>query len=95
MLLVFYSNKKNVNCELQWKANGSWLIRLGNEVLKAELKSGSVVTPVFSLLKFVLDDNKNFTVILFKDSIDIEKFRQLRVRINVEGLKKNERDTLS
>ena len=80
---------------MQWQADGGWLIRLDNDVLKAQLKAGSVVTPVFSRLKFVLDDNKNFTVILFKDSIDIEKFRQLRVRIKVEGLKKNERDTLS
>lgn len=94
MFLVFDSVKRNTSRELQWQADSSWLIKASNKVTKAELQSGSVVSPVFSLLKFVLENNKKFTVILFKDSIDDEKFRQLRVRLKVEGLKKKERDTL-
>ncbi|RDH83950.1 MAG: hypothetical protein DIZ80_07390 [endosymbiont of Galathealinum brachiosum] len=95
MFLVVDSVKRNVMCELQWQPDGDWLIRVNKEVAKAELQTGSVVTPVFSLLKFKLENNKKFIVILFKDSVDVEKFRQFRVRIKVEGLQtKKERDTL-
>jgi len=42
-----------------------------------------VVTPFFAALKFSLENNKKMNVVLFKDNIEVEKFRQLRVRMKV------------
>ena len=87
LVLVVYSVKNNTTRQLQWQDDGSWLIRRNNQSIKAVLLSGSVVTSFFSALNFKLENNKNLNVIIFKDSIDHEKFRQLRVRMKVEGIR--------
>lgn len=83
--------------------DGDWLIRQTNNMnaalinepfIKAKLKAGSVVTPFFASLNFVLENKKNINIILFKDNIDFEKFRQLRVRLKVEGIRTDAHDTL-
>jgi len=86
MYLIFLSLKNNKVRELQWQPDGSWLIIEKNQQQTAELQSGSVVTPFFAALKFSLENNKKMNVVLFKDNIEVEKFRQLRVRMKVEGI---------
>lgn len=93
--MVRHSIKNNSPRKLQWCADGSWFITQDCNRLKARLRPGSVVTPFFSSLNFKLDNNKSLNVLIFPDNIDEEKFRQLRVRIKVEGLKLKEDDILT
>lgn len=86
LFLLLDSLKNNVGRNLQWQTDGCWLITQDNLQQKAKLRSGSVVTSFFAVLNFKLDNNKTTNVILFKDNIDGEKFRQLRIRIKVEGI---------
>ena len=85
--ISYNSIKINTVSVLQWQKDGSWLITQNNQTHKAKLKSGSVVTPYFASLNFVFENDCNKTVLLFADNIDIEKFRQFRVRMKVEGIK--------
>ncbi|VAW63094.1 hypothetical protein MNBD_GAMMA11-3018 [hydrothermal vent metagenome] len=43
---------------------------------------------------FKPENRKYLSVLLFKDNVDREKFRQLRVRVKVEGIKNAAHDTL-
>jgi len=58
-----------------------------NQFNKAILKPGSVVTPYFASLNFVFENKHKENVLIFKDNINPELFRQLRVRLKVEGIK--------
>ncbi len=89
MALTMQSLGNNKIRYLQWKPDGRWLIGEGNEQVAARLLQGSVVMPFFSSLKFKLENKQSLTIIIFKDSIDKEKFRQLRVRLKVEGIQLN------
>ncbi len=81
-ILLFFDIRNNQCRELQWQPDGGWLIdhRLAN------LLPGSVITYFFAALRFKLEDKSIINVIIFKDNIDMQKFRQLRVRLKVEGL---------
>jgi membrane-bound toxin of toxin-antitoxin system len=88
--LVYYvydSLKINISRELQWQADGRWLIREKNIQQIVILQPGSVVTAFFALLKFKKENNKLKYVLLFEDNVNAEKFRKLRVRLKVEGNK--------
>ncbi len=82
IVFIYYALQDNVYRELQWQPHGEWLISQQT----AELQLGSVVTPFFASLKFKMENQKNINVIIFKDNIDAEKFRQLRVRMMVETM---------
>jgi len=86
-LLVFLSLKNNKQRNFQWQPDGGWLITDNKQQYSANLKLGSVVTVFFASLVFTLENKKTLTVIIFKDNINAEKFRQLRVRLKVEGIK--------
>lgn len=85
--------KNNTPRKFQWQPQGGWLITENSLSQNAKLCAGSVVSPFFSSLIFKLDNNKKFVQILFNDNIDKDKFRQLRVRIKLEGIKSH--DTIS
>jgi len=82
--------RNNCSRTIQWQPDGRWLIVENNIKSVAELRAGSIVTSFFSVLNFKLDNNKKLNVVLFKDNIDAEKFRQLRVRMKVEGIQLKE-----
>ncbi len=109
LVLVYFSRRafrNNCRRQLQWQADGQWLIFQaqwparwpvpGYEVGQsaAEMQPGSVVTPYFAILNFKLENRRILSVLLFKDNIDKEKFRQLRVRLKVEGIKKSTHDII-
>jgi len=86
-MLVLQSLKNNKQRHLQWQPDGGWLITDNKQQQSASLQQGSVVTNFFASLNFNLQNKKAITVVIFKDNINAEKFRQLRVRLKVEGIK--------
>ena len=86
--------QNNQQRELFWKPDGSWLITHNNNQLEVELLSGSVVTSFFAILNFKHKKTKCIHVLLFKDNIDKQMFRKLRVKVKVEGTELQSHDTL-
>lgn len=85
-LFVFFAIRNNCQRTLQWQPDGQWLIEWDENKCAATLQSGSVVTPFFAALNFKLENKSSLNIILFKDNMDKDKFRQLRVRMKVEGI---------
>jgi len=92
---VYLALKNNCRRVLQWQPDGQWQIEQGEQVYGARLLPGSVVTPFFSMLNFRLHAGRRVNVWLFRDNIQSEKFRQLRVRLKVEGISSAAHDKLA
>jgi len=58
------------------------------------LSAGNVVTTLFVSMNFVLANGKKQSLFLFKDSLDAEQFRRLRVRLKVQATHLDSHDTL-
>lgn len=85
----------NVRTELQWQPDGQWLLKRKNRKLNVSLQANSLVTPFLTILNFISPEGHPFTLVIFKDNIDVEDFRRLRVRLKVEGLTTSTRDTIA
>lgn len=70
---------------LQWSADGRWrLERADGDVIEAELDiQRSRSLPWWITLAFRLKDGRRLDVPLPKDSLELETFRRLRVRLRV------------
>ena len=86
LVVCFFSLRNNKSRELQWQPDGGWIIKNGRNQQRAILQSGSVILYFFAALNFKLENNKKINILLFSDNVDAEKFRQLRVRMKVEGI---------
>ena len=86
--------KNNRQREFSLQVDGGWVIKQDDQKYNAELSSGCVVTPFFTLMNFKLENSKTLNLLLFRDNIETNAFRQLRVRLKVEGHKSQSRDTL-
>jgi len=80
--------------ELQWMPDGEWLLTRNKQQVVVKLASDSLVTPFLTLLNFKTAEGRKFPLIIFKDNIDSEDFRRLRVRLKVEGIASSTRDTI-
>ena len=94
VISTLYTLKNNRQRELSLQSDGTWLIKQNGQKYIAELSSGSVVTPFFTVMNLKLENRKNLNLLLFRDNINPDAFRQLRVRLKVEGHKSQSRDTL-
>lgn len=77
--------KGNVRC-LSWKEDSDWVLSQedGTEV-EARLLTTTYVNPWLVVLNFkMLEDNRQRSVSLFRDALDQETFRKLRVRLALE-----------
>jgi len=72
---------------LEWRADGSWLLtaRNGNNMNLA-LKADSYVHPALVILNFSGAGYRLFSVVLFRDSLDDDSFRRLRLRLGTMRL---------
>ena len=97
LLLCIYaycSLLRNSAKTLLWQADGSWVISARGESQAAMLSAGNVVTTLFVSMNFVLANGKKQSLFLFKDSLDAEQFRRLRVRLKVQATHLDSHDTL-
>ena len=85
--LAHHAFNNNQQYELHWQENGQWIIAQNNHRATADLCDSSVVTSICSVLNFKREDGRLQSILLFKDNIDSESFRRLRVRVKVQGLK--------
>jgi len=88
MTILVISLKNNCHRSFHWKADQTWtIVQMHDQFqINAQLLPGSVVTSFAAVLNFKLENNKRLNVLLFKDNIDAEAFRKLRVRLKVEGI---------
>ena len=84
----------NQEYKLHWQENGQWIVTQNNCHATAELCESSVVTSICSVLNFKREDGRLQSILLFKDNIDGESFRRLRVRVKVQGIKPLAQDTI-
>jgi toxin CptA len=72
---------------LTWKHDGDWVIDLQDGTsLEAQLHASSYAHPWLVVLNFRIEDRRRLkSVVLFPDSLEAQTFRQLRVRLTLEG----------
>jgi len=77
-------------CQIKWESKEKkWLLQQKNgEILEANIKTNSVVTPYFAILGFRVANHTNAIhhvsrpVLIFPDNVDKEEFRKLRVLLS-------------
>jgi len=76
---------------MTWKEGPEWVIELkDNKQYKTQLLPSSFVSPWLVVLNFKrADEQPRRSVTLFRDALDGESFRRLRVRLELEGTGKD------
>ena len=86
--LVFFLRGKGLGnlSSLTWKDGGEWVLELdGDKQYEMQLLPSSYVSPWLVVLNFrAAEEHKGKSVVLFRDALDPESFRRLRVRLGVE-----------
>ena len=91
---IYLSLKNNRERVIHSQADNVWVLGQGESTLNAQLLDGSVVTPLFVILNFRCDNGKYKKEVIFKDSLEFDVYRKLRVKLKVEGVAPISRDTL-
>lgn len=94
VLLFKHAWASNQAIELRCNAQNEWQLHSKQQKLEAQLMADSVVTPMFAVLQFKLEEAGRKSVVIFRDSLGHDDFRRLRVRLKVEGIQPLQRDTL-
>jgi toxin CptA len=79
---------RNLQCA-EWLGDGRWLLHgFGGESFEAELQADSFVHPVLVVLNFRLRGSRaGRSLVLFRDALERETLRRLRVRLGSEGVR--------
>ncbi len=72
---------------LVWKADGDWVIEtVEGKSFDAQLQPSSYVHPWLVVLNFRLEKSRRLrSIVIFPDTLDVGVFRELRVRLGIEG----------
>jgi Membrane-bound toxin component of toxin-antitoxin system len=84
----------NREFDLHWQDSGDWMIAQQHKLVPAKLCDSSVFTSICSVLNFKLDGGRRQSILIFKDNIDAESFRRLRVRVKVQGINPKAHDII-
>ncbi len=78
---VLQTHQRSIS-EINWTSDGRWLLttRSGNS-FQARLSANSFLHPQLVVLNFIHGRWKRQSVVLFRDALDQESFRRLRVRL--------------
>ena len=73
---------------MTWKDSGEWVLELEDDThYETRLLPSSYASPWLVVLNFDRAEASNKrSVTLFRDALDQELFRQLRVRLGMEGI---------
>lgn len=69
-----------------WQEGNHWLLNFDNQTLVAELNESSFAISWLLILNFTADNGARCSRVVCYDSLDSKIFRQLKVRLKVEGL---------
>ena len=98
-ILLIYTTlgalNNNQELDLHWQDNGDWMIARHHRLMPAKICDSSVFTSICSVLNFKLEDGRRQSVLIFKDNIDTESFRRLRVRVKVQGINSRAHDIIN
>lgn len=75
---------------LVWQENNHWLLHTDKATTTAELTDSSITTAWLVILHFKTETGGRCSRLICYDSLDDNLFRQLKVRLKVEGLKHSE-----
>jgi len=82
--LSYRSKPQIIGIRLQ--PEGYWLLDSANNTeLEASLLGSSIVNPWFVLLHFQAE-TRRYSLLICRDSLDVEAFRRLRVALKVTGM---------
>lgn len=72
---------------LVWKADGDWVIEtVDGKTCEAQLQPSSYLHLWLVVLNFRSEESRRLrSIIIFPDTLDVEIFRKLRVRLGIEG----------
>ena len=77
--------KHNQSRLLIWKQANDWLISASGIMQPMQLQASSFISLWLAILNFKSENRTGVSLILFSDAVDKQQFRQLRVRLKVEG----------
>ena len=86
--------KHNQSRLLIWKQANDWLISASGIMQPMQLQASSFISPWLAILNFKSENRTGVSLILFSDAVDKQQFRQLRVRLKVEGYKSVSHDKM-
>ena len=94
IVVIYFSLKNNRERVIHSQADNVWLLGWGENTINARLVDGTVVTPFFVILNFRCDNGEYKKEVVFKDSLEFDVYRKLRVKLKVEGIAPINHDTL-
>ena len=95
ILATIKALNSNQALNLHWQQNDDWLISSGHQFVSAKLCDSSVITSFCSILNFNREDGCSQSILIFKDNIDADSFRRLRVRVKVQGINSQAHDIIA
>ena len=95
ILITVKALNNNQEIDLNWQQNGHWVIARDHQLMPAKLCDSSVITSFCSILNFKFENGRRQSVLIFKDNIDAESFRRLRVRVKVQGINTQAHDIIT
>jgi len=78
--LMYYKHKKSDIEEFMWQKNTLWLESVDEKEKLWYCQRGSLVTPMFVLVR-LLNENQKRLLLIVQDQCDEQSFRRLRVKL--------------
>lgn len=79
---------------LIWKQEEHWELWQSGAMTMLQLQGSSFVSSWFIILNFKSVDGAGISLVIFSDAVEYQLFRQLRVRLKVEGKKSIRHDKI-
>ena len=64
---------------IKYRNDGMWILGYESKPLLVSIESEYMVTEWFIVLRFKIGNSRKRTIPIFKDSLSVESFKQLRV----------------
>ncbi len=79
---------------LIWKQENKWELWESGVMKLLQLQGNSFVLPWLAILNFKSEDGRRISITIYTDAVGYQQFRQLRVRLKVEGNKSIRHDKI-
>ena len=76
--ILYYKNLASLEM-IKYRNDGMWILGYESKPLLVSIESEYMVTEWFIVLRFKIGNSRKRTIPIFKDSLSVESFKQLRV----------------